>query len=342
MNSPWISFLQEQGATLNAEQCNFRNDRDEAALAQNATILVPLTHLGLIQAMGEDAANFLHNLGSNEVKKLPLDRAQHNSLNSPKGRMLASFVLWRSENAYLMALSADLQAAILKKLSMYVLRAKVKLSDAGQERVLLGVSGPQATSLLASAGLKAATEILGVEQGESRCIHLDGERYLIDCPAENAQALWTTLITSGAQAAGTAAWRWLDIQAGQPLITAQTQDEFVAQMLNFELLGGVNFTKGCYPGQEIVARTQYLGKLKKRMFRAHVTQAESIAVGADLYAPEFGSQSCGKLVSAVASPAGGFDLLAVMQISAFEAGEVHLGSPEGPRLTLGTLPYAID
>ncbi|GAB2889715.1 folate-binding protein YgfZ [Uliginosibacterium flavum] len=345
MNAPWSEFLQAHGASIDAatpDQISFRTPREETTLAARSTVLVPLIHLGLIHAAGEEAANFLHNLGSNDIKKLALERAQHNSLNSPKGRMLASFVIWRSEAGFSLALSADLHASILKKLSMYVLRAKVKLCDGGTERVLLGLAGPQATAALAAAGLSAPAEVLGVSQGDTRVVHLDGERYLIDCPAEAAAQVWQTLTDAGAAAAGTAAWRWLDIQAGLPVVTAQTQDEFVAQMLNFELLGGVNFQKGCYPGQEIVARTQYLGKLKKRMVRAHVAETSDAQVGADVYAPEFGEQSCGKLVSVAESPEGGFDLLAVMQISAFEAGEVHLGAVDGPLLSLAALPYTVD
>jgi len=211
---------------------------------------------------------------------------------------------------------------------------------------LLGLAGPKAASALVASGLSAPAEVLEVAQDsvgiDCRVIHLDGERYILDCSVEAAMKLWSSLLDAGVQAAGTAAWRWLDIQAGLPLVTAQTQDEFVAQMLNFELLGGVNFQKGCYPGQEIVARTQYLGKLKKRMVRAHVADIAVAQTGTDVYAPEFGAQSCGKLVSVVESPVGGFDLLVVMQISAFEAGEVHLGAPDGPRLELGTLPYTVD
>lgn len=342
MNTAWNTFLQANSARFDEHQCIFLPAQEEAALAARETVLIPLTHLGLIQANGDEAASFLHNIGSNEVKKLALDRAQHNSLNSPKGRMLANFIVWRSETGYLLALSADLHASILKKLSMYVLRSKLKLSDAGNERVLLGLAGPQAESILATSKLTPTSETLGVTQGETRVIHLDPHRYILDCPAESAPQLWQTLRDAGAHRAGSSAWRWLDIQAGLPLITAQTQDEFIAQMLNFELLGGVNFQKGCYPGQEIVARTQYLGKLKKRMYRALIDDADAATVDTDLYAPEFGEQSCGKVLMAAASPEGGAELLAVMQISAFEAGEVHLGSPHGPRLTLATLPYAID
>ncbi|MDO6385209.1 MULTISPECIES: folate-binding protein YgfZ [unclassified Uliginosibacterium] len=342
MTSEWQAFLQTQGASFDAAYVSFLPARDETALAANDTVLTPLSHLGLISATGEESASFLHNLGSNDVKKLPPGRAQHNSLNSPKGRMLASFIAWHSTDGYLLALSADLHASILKKLSMYVLRAKVKLADASSERVLLGLAGTGAGAALAAAGLAEPSNALDVSQGEARVIHLDGSRYIIDCPAQNVEKLWQALTGAGAKPAGTAAWRWLDIQAGLPLITSKTQDEFVAQMLNFELLGGVNFQKGCYPGQEIVARTQYLGKLKKRMYRAHLASADNADIGNDLYAPEFGAQSCGKLVALEPSPVAGVDLLAVMQISAFEAGEVHLGAPDGPLLSLAPLPYSID
>jgi hypothetical protein len=154
--------------------------------------------------------------------------------------------------------------------------------------------------------------------------------------------MWQKLSSRGAKPAGTAAWRWLDIQAGVPQITAATQDEFVAQMLNFELIGGVNFQKGCYPGQEIVARTQYLGKLKKRMYLAHLNVADAPMSGNDLFAPEFADQSCGKLLSVAPAPQGGFDVLAVLQIAGFEGAQVRLGTPNGPQLEFGNLPYAVS
>lgn len=345
MTSPWSAFLLEQGARLDPAATNpvsFRSPREEVELAARTTVLVPLHHLGLIHADGDEARDFLHNISSNDVKQLGPGRAQHNSLNGPKGRMLANFVMWQAAGGYDLMLAAELHAATLKKLAMYVLRAKVRLSDAGSERVLLGLAGPQAASVIAAAGLDVPADVLTVSGEDSRVIHLDTHRFVIDCPASTAISLWQALRTAGANAAGSPAWRWLDIQTGLPVLTAATQDEFVAQMLNFELLGGVSFKKGCFPGQEIIARTQNLGKLKKRMFRAHVAETAAAQPGADLYAPEFGTQSCGKIVSVTEAPTAGMDLLAVMQIAAFEAGEVHLGEPEGPRLSLSSLPYAVD
>lgn len=341
MNSPRHDFLAGWIATSGASHTAFQNPAAGISAAASGTIVTPLDHLGLIRISGEDARDFLHKLGSNDVLSLPADQARYNSLNSPKGRVLASFLFWQADTEILLALSADLASAIARKLSMYVLRAKVKVTEAN-DRVLLGLSGSQAAAILSSLAGTIPGQMGVTTANGARIVHLDGERYLIESDATTAESLWNQLCAAGATPAHSAAWRWLDIQVGIPLVTARTQDEFVAQMINFELIGGVNFKKGCYPGQEIVARTQYLGKLKKRMFRAHVASDSAPAVGDDIYSPEFGEQSCGKLVAVEPSPAGGFDLLAVMQISAFESGTVRLGSASGIQLELGSLPYAID
>ena len=131
------------------------------------------------------------------------------------------------------------------------------------------------------------------------------------------------------------------IRAGLPLITAATQEEFVAQMLNYEVIGGVSFNKGCYPGQEIVARTQYLGKLKKRMYRVLLPKGRQPQPGDDVFTPEFGEQSAGKLVNIAPAPGGGFEALAVMQTSCAALGDVHAFTPDGPPLTFLELPYAL-
>jgi tRNA-modifying protein YgfZ len=149
--------------------------------------------------------------------------------------------------------------------------------------------------------------------------------------------VWHHLVGFG-RPAGLAAWHWLEITAGNPRVTAATQEEFVPQMINFELIGGVSFNKGCYPGQEIVARTQYLGKIKRRMYRAHIEDVDPIP-GTHLFAPETGDQACGTIVLSAPSPLGGFEALAVIQSSCFEAGEVHLNSPGGPHLRFLPLPY---
>jgi hypothetical protein len=342
MNTTWSDFLAREGATLAGGAVRFEPDEAEVRSLAAGTVVVPLVHLGLIRSSGDDSAAFLHNLFSNDVKKLAADAAQWNSFNSPKGRMLASFLLWSEPGGHLLAVSADIQPALLKKLSMYVLRSKVKLGDATADTALIGVSGPEAESVLVRAGLPAPVAPMHQAAGsEVRCIRLNADNFVVAAPATRAPDTFAALVGAGARRAGTAAWQLAMIRAGLPLVTAATQDEFVAQMLNFEVIGGVNFNKGCYPGQEIVARTQYLGKLRKRMYRVRVEGDEAPHPGFDLYTPEFGDQSAGKLVNVVPSPEGGFEALAVMQTSCAAAGEAHLGSPTGPRLTFLDLPYVL-
>ncbi|MBI3525137.1 MAG: folate-binding protein YgfZ, partial [Betaproteobacteria bacterium] len=295
---------------------------------------------GLIRVAGPDAAGFLHNLLTNDVKGLPADAARRYGFCNVKGRLLANMLMWREADDLLIALSADLHALILKKLSMFVLRSKVKLTDAGDERVLLGLSGPQAEAALAELGQVPTEVLMSCRNEYGQVIRLEKQRYLLSLEANAAQAAWLKL-TAHARPAGLSAWHWLEILAGMPCITAATQEEFIPQMVNYEMIGGVSFTKGCYPGQEIVARTQYLGKIKRRMYRARLESGAPLA-GAHLYAPETGEQSCGRIVNVAPSPQGGNEVLAVIQSTCADAGEVHLDTPAGPRLLFQPLPYDVN
>jgi len=311
--------------------------------ARKGAVMVPLVHLRSICAQGEDATDFLHNLFSNDVKKLSPDSAQWTSFNSPKGRMLASMLLWHADGGYRLALAADLHETILKKLRMFVLRAKVTLSDAGQERALLGVSSDSLAECLAGANLPVPAAPMKCSQRNGvSVIRLDPKRVVIDAPISAMQDIWTQLAAREVMPASTAAWNWLDVQNGIPLVTEATHDDFVAQMLNYELIGGVSFKKGCYPGQEIVARTQYLGKLKKRMYHVQGPNNTEAKVGDELFAPAFDDQAIGKLITVAPAPNGGVEALAVLQIQAAEEGQIHLGSPGGIKLRLASLPYSLD
>lgn len=339
MTSPWTDYLARSGANL----ANDLLGLDLPPPSPGDTAVIPLLHLGVIRATGEDSAPFLHNLFSNDVKKLAADEAQWNSFNSPKGRMLASMLLWTEDGGHALALSSDILAPMFKKLSMYVLRSKVKLSDASGDLALIGVAGPKAEAITRALGLAdISSDMRQCATGEMRCIRLNPTTHVVVVPTDQAAAAFERMLAAGGTRAGTDAWQLAMIRAGLPLITAATQEEFVAQMLNYELIGGVNFKKGCYPGQEIVARTQYLGKLKKRMYRVRIVSEQAPAVGSDLYTPAFGEQSAGKLVNVATSPEGGFEALAVMQISCADTGEIHLGAPDGATLELLDLPYSVE
>ncbi|HUW36856.1 MAG TPA: folate-binding protein YgfZ [Rhodocyclaceae bacterium] len=334
----WTDFLTQQGAR--DDFLHFGDPEGELVSARTATVLVPLADLGLIRAAGEDAASFLHNLLTNDVKGLPADGVRASGMCNAKGRLLASFLMWHDESELLLALSADLLPSVLKKLSMYVLRSKVKLSDERDKTVLLGLSGPGAAEALAGVGATPSLSMTLGRFGRGQFINLGGDRHLLAVPAAEVQAVWRDLAAL-ARPAGLAAWHWLEIVAGTPRVVAATQEEFVPQMVNFELVGGVSFNKGCYPGQEIVARTQYLGKIKRRMYRVRIEGAPPVP-GAPLFAPETGEQACGTIALGAPSPQGGFEALAVVQSSCFEAGEVHLDNPAGPRLSFLPLPYELQ
>nr|ART38181.1 F249 [uncultured bacterium] len=347
MNPEWTTFLSAQGLTADsASQFEHFGALDaELQAARNGTVITPMADIGLIRVSGEDAASFLHNLVTNDIQGLAADSTRTAGFCTAKGRLLAIFLIWREGNDYLLLLPKEILPPLLKKLSMYVLRAKVKLTDATDERALIGISVPVVTSIAVSPAptfLDSALSVQGVAATDGgQLIRLDDTRWLMSLEPAAAIRRWPEL-TVAAKPVGLAAWRWLEIAAGQPRVIAATQEAFVPQMLNLEFpaLAGVSFTKGCYPGQEIVARTHYLGKVKRRMFRARLKNPA--IPGTHVYAPETGDQQCGALVSVAPSPEGGFECLVSVQSGAVAAGEVHLGAPDGERLSFLPLPYPVD
>jgi folate-binding protein YgfZ len=256
--------------------------------------------------------------------------------------MLANFLMWKSGADTCLQLSGDIREAVLKRLKMFVLRSRVVARDATDENVRLVLAGPQAAAALADAGLPLPEGTLKTranEQGLS--VRIGADKFVLAIAPEKAAAIWTTL-AKHATPVGTAVWDWLRLSNGIPMITAATQEEFVPQMVNWEVLGGVSFQKGCYPGQEIVARTQYLGKLKRRMYLAHVDGNDAPAAGDNLYTPDMEGQASGMVVNAAPAPGGGFDLLAVAQIESVAANQpVRWKAADGPALALKALPYAL-
>ena len=340
MTQEWISSLAAQG--LAADGSSFGAAADELLAARDGAVVAPLGDLGLIRATGVDAAGFLHNLLTNDINGITPGGARFAGLCTAKGRLLALLLIWREGDDFLLMLPRDILPAILKKLSMYVLRSKVKLTDATAERALIGysvkASAPSASALGEAVANLPRFGVTAAEGGQA--LRLDDTRWLLVLDAAMAGSRWQALADS-ARPVGLAAWQWLEIAAGQPRVVAATQEAFIPQMLNMELpaVAGVSFSKGCYPGQEIVARTQYLGKVKRRTYRARL--AVAAAPGAHVYAPETGDQHCGAVVSVAPSPAGGFECLVCVQSGAVETGEVHVGSPAGERLEFLPLPYEI-
>jgi hypothetical protein len=316
----------------------------DAALeaARDRALWCDLTPLALLSITGPDATPFLNGQLSVDVRHLGPGAVRHASFNSPKGRMLANLLLWRAETdpvGYRALLAGDIAEPVRKRLAMYVLRSKVTLADVSGQHVRLGVGGPLAADAL-RAEFGAAPEPLTVHAaGSATFIGLPASRFLIVAPLEQSAALRAALGQRIAEG-DYAAWQWLTVRAGIPVVTAATQDAFVAQTGNWDVLGGIDFQKGCYTGQEIIARTQYLGRLKERTFLFH-TSAVGVVAGTRLFSPVFGDQPCGTVVNAANAPGGGSDLLAVLQLSAAERDDTRLSDPSGPTLQQLPLPYAI-
>lgn len=292
-----------------------------------------LPHLGVIAAVGPDAASFLHGQLTQDFSLLDGAQARLAALCTAKGRMIASFVGIRPEpETILLVCSQDILAATLKRLSMYVLRAKAKLRDASAEFVLYGLAG----DALAANDIEATvTPWRRSVKGAAHVVSL--------YPADGvARALWIAPVGTPAPVGpelDPALWQWGEVRSGVATLTTPVLDAFVPQMLNYESVGGVNFKKGCYPGQEVVARSQFRGTLKRRTY---VMQAEqAVAAGQDVFAASDAEQPVGTVVQAARAPDGSWSALVSMQIAALQAGPLHAGGPDGAALTVQPLPYAL-
>lgn len=347
MNPTWQSFLVASGAHLvgaaeTQQVADFGSPQAELSATRDGTILADLSALGVIRFAGEDSEVFLQGQLSCDVREATLVRAQYGSYCTPKGRMLATFLLWRDKEGFCMQLPAELQQGIQKRLNMYVLRSKVRLVDASEERVRLGVAGEGAEAAIAELGGSAPQEDYAMEAvGPAMVIRLPGKRFELLVSPDDAPDIWKT-VARHCTPVGDQCWEWLNIQAGIPVITARTQEQFVPQMANLELIGGVSFKKGCYPGQEIVARSQYLGKVKRRMYRVHLDASAAPQAGDALFGQGPAEQSGGMIVNAQPSPQGGYDALAVILNASVEAGDVRWKAPDGPALELLSLPYSVE
>ncbi|QHE76538.1 CAF17-like 4Fe-4S cluster assembly/insertion protein YgfZ [Hydrogenophaga sp. PBL-H3] len=289
-----------------------------------------LSSLGVIQVDGEDAAKFLHGQLTQDFALLGLSEARLAAFCSAKGRMQASFVGFkRSHDQILLVCSKDLLPTTLKRLSMFVLRAKARLSDASETFAIWGLAGSAVPTALPAAPWTQWRE------GDASVVRL--------YPADGTPRALRVAPASAAAPAGADLsedlWNWLDVKSAVATLSQPVFEAFVPQMLNYESVGGVNFKKGCYPGQEVVARSQFRGTLKRRAYLVH--SPEALAAGQELFHSSDTEQPCGTVVQAAPHPAGGFDAIVSMQTSAAAEGSLHAGSIDGPALALMPLPYPL-
>lgn len=303
--------------------------------------LFDLSHLGLLAVRGEDAFGFLQGQLSNDIRELSESHVHWSSHCSQKGRMLASFLVIRVGDTFYLQLPAERVPDLLKRLRMFILRSRVTIDEASDELVRIAIAGDCAAAAVGDCGFPVPTSENGLALADGiAVVRLPGPepRLEIIGPPEPLCALWDALQAQAAPA-NTDAWTLLDIRAGIPSVYNDTADTFVPQMANMQLIDGVSFHKGCYTGQEIVARMQYLGKLKRRMYVGEVESETPPRPGDALFSPDSTSQQgSGTVVAASPLDKGRYALLAVVEIKAAESSEVRL-SEDGPPVRLEAPPY---
>jgi len=342
MNTAWHDFLCANNAKLNDDNLiNFDHDpRSEINSVLDELALISLDQLGIIQVTGEDAQNFLQSQLSNDIALLTSASSQLSAYCNPKGRILAQFLVVPANENYLLILPLNIIEKTLQRLRMFVMRSQVELTDVTDELICFGLIGNHTDSQELSLPendyqLTTTQTVLSIK------IPAPVDRYLIVAPVDQAILLWDSL-KSKHSFCSHHVWQWLDIQAGIPSIVKETVEEFVPQMVNLELIDGVNFKKGCYPGQEIVARMHYLGKAKRRMFKLHSDELHPPLPGTDLYLNEGDGQSAGKIVAAEPAKTEGIDLLAVIRLSHENSDQLRIGSTDGPVVEFSEQPYPLD
>ena len=297
------------------------NRRMNTQIAPNGA--VPLAHWGLIRARGADAVKFLQSQLTNDVALMRDNEVRLAGFCSAKGRLQASFLVWKqADGDVLLACSASVLPATLKRLSMFVMRAQCKLTDATAELPLHGLVGAAASAFMGDTPVWTHRQVGA--QTVLRLPDVDGISRCMSAGSMDHELPVTALDD----------WRELEVRSGIPQVEASTVDQFVPQMLNYEIVGGVDFKKGCYPGQEIVARSQYRGTIKRRMFLFE--SDVPLAAGQEIFHSADASQPAGMVVNAAVRVA-----LIEVKVAALDAGTLHAVGLDGPLLTRRELPYAL-
>ncbi len=320
------------------------------------TCFTPLNDWSCISVIGPDAVDFLQNQLTNSVKSiantpaasiaLPHQQNRFAGYCSAKGRLMANFWIMRqdtpvnnesneSQPAFYLFISKDLAASLAKRLSMFVLRSKVKVLDLTESMTVYGYATESNASTEEFKKMASMMGVLTVELPPVNINQVQTKRYLMAAPKNQ--------VMGDGHDEALQAWNWLEIQSAIPRITQATFEQFVPQMINMESLKGIDFQKGCYPGQEVVARSQYRGTIKRRLQVAHINHQANILPGTEIFHSDDPSQPCGMVVLAAPHPLvpDRVDVQVECKLEALQTGSVHLGSATGPALSFSALPYPL-
>ncbi len=302
-----------------------------------------LGDLTLLEVAGAEAEAFLQGQLTCDVRELAEGMVRPAAHLTPKGRAVATFLAWREQDRFRLQFPSVLEETVTRRLRMFLLRTKATIAPADADLVRLGAWGAQAAAVATElAGALPDGPFRHVQRGAVTVLALPGtpQRYELLLPASEAARAARRLAAAGAVACGPAAWRLLDIRAGLGWVRPETGEAFLPQMLNYDLLGGIGFRKGCYVGQEVVARLHHLGQVKRRAANGRCEVAAPPPPGTALISPSGGGrQGAGTVVDAVMCGTGPCELLAVVERQALAAGGLRLDSADGPEVTLGASPF---
>ncbi len=308
----------------------------------SVTLNTPNGELSVIRARGADAGTFLQGQLTQDVLLMKAPEARLAAWCSAKGRMLASFVVCKTvQDDFLLIMSRDLLAVTLKRLKMFVMRSKCELTDISGEVCVEGLLGSAAQNASIAMNLVASSAnfIGGTGQNDHKILILLPSGWMHGQAIPRVLQILQKTPPESADPAQIAAWNALEISSGIARLTAPVSEAFVPQMLNYESVSGVNFKKGCYPGQEVVARSQFRGTLKRRGYI--VTCESSLQAGQEVFDSREPEQPCGQVAQSSNHPAGGFIAVVSMQVSAQMSPALYVGAADGALLQLHALPYEL-
>ncbi len=346
MSNNWNSFLNPYGAVFNKElEVNFNPDNDSPIKSlQGDLFITDLSYLALIEVSGADKKSFLQGQLTNDINAISSSLSHLSGLCTPKGRLRALFSIFSQDDNLYLQLPQPLLEETLKRLKMFVMMSKVELTNVSDSIVKIGIAGQQAIKNLKQNGFSIPLEANMVTDNNGlTLIRLSGVTPRFECIGciEKIQSLWEKLQTN-AQLIDTCHWKLMDIEAGIPNVFFSSKEAFIPQMLNLQVLNGINFKKGCYTGQEVIARMQYLGKLKRQMYRVHCDTDELPMPGDLLHSASCKSgQGAGNVVDAQKSLNSGIDLLAVITTDAIQNNDIFLDEALNYPLSIQELPYSI-
>ena len=336
-----MEFFLKKGMQVNTNgHTNFNSVLDECRVIFKEDVACPLLNLGIVKVTGADAASFLQSQLSNDINLINESLSQINSYCNPKGRIISVFRTIKLENEYFLFVQKNLSEKVIKRLAMYKLNANVEINDCTDDYCLMGLILQKNSNTFSDISLPQDYETAHTKDNlTSINISNLSQQFLFFFKRQYIDSFWDKF-NKQLSLVGTSAWELYNISYGSADVFAETSEHFVPQMLNMDITGGVSFTKGCYPGQEIVARLHYLGEPNKRMYMINITSKKTFTPGTKLHLENNDSESCGEIVCVQPLSSSKSAALAVIRTKDI-SGKIIVKSQDNPIITVKDLPYKI-